>query len=1074
MFRGIFKLNSQEFTVYYDTMDNQDRLDICILGAEFQRHFNQVIYSRIVTTKEYVYGDESIYQSYNNIINTVESKIMNVKPDIYVNDNGKMVQEIRIKNSEFEYVKKKVNFEVKELYYKFGQDEIDLKFYMAKSKASFFSPFIEFYFNNTLKSEIVEKDVTYIPAEQLLQIYPLQYLKDMDMRYLDNKDEAYKYLKYLSTLPKEQICILDFETTTLDMYYDNPDAIITGLVIGTTTTSSVYLPFNQDKTNNLPIEMLQEAFERTKHMRTGAYNKSFEKKCLMKYGLDYTIKIDPMITAQIATGMPLGMQYGLKSQYQSITGNYTLELKDVFIKTKNIKFNILDKDTILLYAGPDGFSPIVVQQHYEKMLTEKQKVLLEEIEYPLTDEKARQEFYGIKSENKGLVARKEQVTKDANLLKNFFKELVKEDINMNSSQQIQSVIYDKLGAPVKVLTKNGDRSTGKVALKAISKLKRANPVDGLLNVKSSTGDTLIDGKALGAAAYPQVLVLQEYKKIEKELSSYYDVFLDNKSKTYHPWIKQNGTRTGRQSSNLQQMPKEMSKFFTPINEDYTFLDADWSQVELRIIYFLAGQKDMYEMCQNPLIDLHRVTASFISGVPQYLITPEMRKLYKAVNFSLVYDTSAKGMAESIYGLEPTQEQIRHCQGIIAQFYVRMKRIWQMKLDIEKTLAEQGFSQTLFGRRRAFPDYNNPDLSKSAKNAIKRQAKNQPVQGTAADYMKKSEILVGEEFTKRGWLTPSVETELGLWPKARIVQPIHDELLVEYHKSIPEWEIFKIMIDSMLHKLGGVMPLYPSMGIGESWKEAKSDGNSIPFEILNKIIDNKVSFEGTRRQRIDSLLEKKAELEKEHLDQYMQELFVKFDKDIDEIKKHVTDPVLSFVITDTFKNKDLEDDRQEHINYAVEQYYKTTDVEVSINNNKKEDEEEFKEMQTEIDINEYIDDLDVEDIEVVIEDSTDNPLDYVKEEQINRAKVYRNVFEYQNAIVIDLMDLPKIRKETLEKLDEVLSKYHVQDGLMSVKLLINFSKMLLTHYRIESAIEVSELIQNIIDEEKEVWRAKCVE
>lgn len=1064
MLKGVFRINDLEFTIYYDSLDNKDRLDICLYGSEFQKDIKQLVYSRIISNKEYIYGDENIYNYYNNVVSTIDSKIMNLKPVIEFTEDSNFEQTIEERNSEFVYKSKKVNFELKELYYKLGDCEIDLEYHMASNKSFLHTPFIEYYFNNSLKKEIIEKDILYIPAEQLKQIYPLKYLEQMDMQYLDDVDEAYKYLKYLSTLPKEQLCILDFETTSLDMYYDNDSAIITGLVIGTSTTSSRYLPFNQEKTNNLPIEMLAEAFERTKHMRTGAYNKSYEQKCLLKYGLDYKIKIDPMITAQIATGMPLGMQYGLKPQYRSITGNYTLDLTDVFMKSKNIKFNILDKETILLYAGPDGFAPIVVQQHYEKMLTDKQKYLLEEIEYPLTDEKAYQEFYGIKSDNKALSERKVKVTEDANLLEGFFKDLVKADVNMNSPQQLQSIIYDKLGAPVKVLTKSGDRSTGKKALKAIADIKRDQPIKDLVNLKSkATGKDLIKGEALGKAAFPQVLVLQEYKKIEKELSSYYDVFLENTSHTYHPWIKQNGTRTGRQSSNLQQMPKEMSQFFKPINEDYLFLDADWSQVELRIIYFLAGQADMYEMCQNPLIDLHRVTASFISGVPQYLITPEMRKLYKAVNFSLVYDTSAKGMAESIYGIDPTKEQVNHCQEIISQFYARMKRIWKFKLDIEDKLSKELISQTYFGRKRSFPDYANSDLSKSAINSIKRQAKNQPVQGTAADYMKLSEILTGKAFDERGWRKRTIQTEAGLWPMARIVQPIHDELLIEYHKSIPEWEVFKIMIDSMLHNLGDVMPLYPSMGIGESWKEAKSDENSIPFEILNKIIENKVSFEGNRRQKIDGVLEKKAELEKDHLDQYMQELFNKFDQDIEEIKKHVTDPVLSFVITDMFKNKDLESNRQEHINYAVEQYYSNNKVKVDLSIAK--DDEEFKEMQEDIDIDELVEDLQLDDIEIVIDEKIDNPLDYVKNDQAKTQILYPNVLETLNAIVIDLSDIKTLNKPMIRDLDAVLKEYHNPTGLMCVNILATLYKMVKTDYRIENSIGFSEKVQNIINKEK---------
>jgi DNA polymerase-1 len=308
--------------------------------------------------------------------------------------------------------------------------------------------------------------------------------------------------------------------------------------------------------------------------------------------------------------------------------------------------------------------------------------------------------------------------------------------------------------------------------------------------------------------YPIVSMILEYRTYAKLKSTYCDGLLKaiGEDGRIHSTFNQTETRTGRLSStepNLQNIPvrtdlgREFRKFFTA-RDGFLLVDADYSQIELRVLAALAGDLNMTD-CFNRGVDVHTVTAAKVFGVPENEVTGELRSKAKAVNFGIVYGIGAFSLAKDIHSTRAEAEQFINAY---LALYSSINGYMQNSI---KTAKEKGYAETLFHRRRYLPELTS---SNGALRAFgERVARNMPIQGTAADIIKIAMIKVFNRLAK----------EL---PEGKLIMQVHDELILEVPDMLAP-AAAKILKEEMENAVSLSVKLSAEAGIGKTWYEAKA-------------------------------------------------------------------------------------------------------------------------------------------------------------------------------------------------------------------------------------------------------------
>lgn len=353
-----------------------------------------------------------------------------------------------------------------------------------------------------------------------------------------------------------------------------------------------------------------------------------------------------------------------------------------------------------------------------------------------------------------------------------------EEFNLGSPKQLGVILYEKLGMPIISKTATGQPSTAEAVLAELAEQE-----------------------------YPLPKVLMQYRSMSKLKSTYTDRLpeqINPRTGRIHTSYHQAVAVTGRLSSsdpNLQNIPIRTAEgrrirqaFVAP--QGYKLLAADYSQIELRIMAHLAKDEGLLHAFRNDL-DVHRATAGEVFGVELPDVTNDMRRSAKAINFGLIYGMSAFGLAKQI-GVDRKQSQ-----AYVDRYFARYPGVLDYMERTRAQAAEQGYVETIFGRRLYLPDINakNQALRKGAE----RMAINAPMQGTAADIIKRAMVAVN------GWLEDS-----GL--DARVILQVHDELVLEVHEDLVE----QISKDIRVHMSGAAeldVPLLVEVGLGNNWDEA---------------------------------------------------------------------------------------------------------------------------------------------------------------------------------------------------------------------------------------------------------------
>ena len=406
----------------------------------------------------------------------------------------------------------------------------------------------------------------------------------------------------------------------------------------------------------------------------------------------------------------------------------------------------------------------------------EQEKLLTEIEIPLAKVLGKMENIGCEVDKQGIEDYGKMLSEQIKALESSIYDSVGSSFNINSPKQLGKVLFEDLGLPCKKKTKSGYSTNAEV----LESLRFEHPVvDMVLN----------------------------YRTLAKLNSTYCEGLLKviNDDGRIHSSFNQTETRTGRISStepNLQNIPvrtelgREMRKFFKA-KDGWMLVDADYSQIELRVLAHISGDKNMIDAFKNNE-DIHAITASQVFNMPLDMITPVMRSRAKAVNFGIVYGIGAFSLAKDI-GVS-NKEASQYIKNYLAHYSgvdEYMKRV------VEKA-GFDGYVETMFGRRRYLPELT------SGKHMLRafgeRVARNMPIQGTAADIIKIAMVKVDERIKKEGLMS-------------RLILQIHDELIVEAPQNESMY-VAMLLQEEMEKAVDLLVPLKADASIGKTWYEAK--------------------------------------------------------------------------------------------------------------------------------------------------------------------------------------------------------------------------------------------------------------
>ncbi len=434
------------------------------------------------------------------------------------------------------------------------------------------------------------------------------------------------------------------------------------------------------------------------------------------------------------------------------------------------------------YDGEDEFlcniAPMIdLCNILEKKIEQcNQKKLLNEIEIPLSNVLARMENLGFAVDKQGIEDFGKMLKENIENLKSEIYNSVGREFNINSPKQLGVALFEDLALPCKKKTKSGYSTSADV----LESLKNQHPV---------------------------VSMVLQYRTLSKLNSTYCEGLLKviGDDGRIHSSFNQTETRTGRISStepNLQNIPvrtelgREMRKFFTA-REGWVLVDADYSQIELRVLADISGDKNMIDAFKNNQ-DIHAITASQVFNMPLDFVTSEMRSRAKAVNFGIVYGIGAYSLAKDI-GVTN-----KEAKNYIESYLKHYSGIDKYMHDVVEKAKDTGYVETVFGRRRYLPEL-------SASNGMtrafgERVARNAPIQGTAADIIKIAMIKVDKRLTEENL-------------EARLVLQVHDELIVECpsHESM---RVAMILQEEMEKAVSLSVPLVADSAVGKTWYDAK--------------------------------------------------------------------------------------------------------------------------------------------------------------------------------------------------------------------------------------------------------------
>ncbi|NLK44463.1 MAG: DNA polymerase I [Tissierellia bacterium] len=579
------------------------------------------------------------------------------------------------------------------------------------------------------------------------------------------------YLEVIQSIKEEKR--FSFKFVTVDTNYIE-DKIL-GIGIKTDSIPSHIILFNEEKDKF--INDFKPIFE-DKGIEKIGHNLKPDIVILSRLGIEVAnISFDTMIGEYLIN--PTQSSYSINNLSREYLGYYGVDEEALLGKGKSKKtFEQLSKEELGNYLSFILDTVFKVEPKMKEILEENEMLnLYYNVELPLVEVLASMEFLGFQIDKEELESLGKEYDEEITSLTREIYELAGEDFNINSPKQLGEILFDRLSLPVIKKTKTGYSTDAEV----LDKLKDQHPI---------------------------INKILRYRQIVKLKSTYIDGLLNlinRNTNRVHSSFNQTVTSTGRISStepNLQNIPirtddgRKIRKAFVA-KEDYLLVDADYSQIELRVLAHISKDPKLIEAFVNNE-DIHRKTASEVFNVAKDEVTPLMRSNAKAVNFGIIYGISDYGLARD---LNITRKEAKEYIDNYLKNYIKVKEYMENIVELGK---EQGYVETILHRRRYIPELKAKNFN--IKSFGERVAMNTPIQGSAADIIKMAMVKVYKELRQRKL-------------KSRLILQIHDELIIETHRDEVD-EVKELLKDIMEKAIVLDVPLLVDLEVGASWYETK--------------------------------------------------------------------------------------------------------------------------------------------------------------------------------------------------------------------------------------------------------------
>jgi len=590
-----------------------------------------------------------------------------------------------------------------------------------------------------------------------------------------------KFLKILEKIGKEKLIAFDLETTSLD--YINAE--IVGISFALNSKKAYYIPImHEDQSEykqlseKLVLEKLKPILENSQIKKLG-HNLKYDRNVLRNYKISLEgIDHDSMLLSYVYDSTAI--RHGLDSVSEKYLSHKTIHYEDVAGKgVKQIPFSKVNIEIAAEYSCEDSLVSYELYNYLWKRVSKDANIVkvYKEIEIPLVPVLSKIERNGVLIDSKKLQNLSDELDSELKEIQKKCYKITKKEFNLNSPKQLQEILYTDLGIPVSKKTPTGKPSTNEDTLQFLSE----------------------------NYALPKLIL--EYRSLNKLKTGYTDKLplqVSKKTGRVHTSYQQAITSTGRLSStepNLQNIPiksiqgKKIRNAFIADKGKKIFA-ADYSQIELRIMAHLSGDKNLLKAFKNK-IDIHSFTASEIFNINIDKVSPEDRRSAKAINFGLIYGMSSFGLSKQL-GIP-----IPEAKDYMDIYFNRYPKIQSYMNKMKAFAKTNGFVETLYGRKLYLPEINSKQGQR--RSYAERTAINAPVQGTAADIIKIAMIEIDNWLVKKK-------------SKTKMIMQVHDELVFEVKKSKAKNHQDQI-VSLMENTFNLSVPLIVEAEAGNNWNEA---------------------------------------------------------------------------------------------------------------------------------------------------------------------------------------------------------------------------------------------------------------
>ena len=593
--------------------------------------------------------------------------------------------------------------------------------------------------------------------------------------------DAATLARWLDRLAHAELFAFDTETTSLDA----PRAELVGVSFTDRAGEGAYVPLAHvypgapaqlDRAEVLA--QLKPLLEDAQRRKVG-HNLKYDTNVLANYGIAlHGVAYDTMLESYVLDST--ASRHDMDSLALKYLGYKTIKYDDVTGKGKaRINFSEVPIEQATAYAAEDADVTLRLHEHLWPRLNENAAAerLFRELELPLMPVLARMERTGVRIDVAMLRTQSAELAKRLLDIEREAHSAAGQPFNLDSPKQIQEILFQKLQLPVLRKTPTGQPSTGEEVLAEL------------------------------ALDYPLPRLILEHRGLAKLKSTYTDKLpemINPATGRVHTCYQQAVAATGRLSSsdpNLQNIPirtaegRRIRQAFIP-TAGYRMMSADYSQIELRIMAHLSGDPGLIgAFARNQ--DVHRATAAEVFGVAPDAVTDDMRRAAKAINFGLIYGMSAFGLSRQL------KIDRAAAQEYVERYFARYPGVKEFMERTRAQARERGYVETIFGRRLYLPEINAPNVTR--RQAAERAAINAPMQGSAADLIKRAMLVLD------GWIETAA-------PGVRMIMQVHDELVFEVTADAVDMARARIQA-GMCQVADLAVPLVVDIGVGDNWDEA---------------------------------------------------------------------------------------------------------------------------------------------------------------------------------------------------------------------------------------------------------------